>query len=118
VRRPWQYSVKAGATSGGCALVVATIGSALGRPEAGAPLVDVTAVHVRSQPILTNALMADYPSCEQSGFFAIARGSAMECAAVLDALLVLKVVDARTRQRGAELPERVVAMLTKLRDAP
>jgi len=46
-----------------------------GRPEAGAPLVDVTAVHFRSQPILTNALMADYPSCEQSGFFAIARAA-------------------------------------------
>src|SRR6266481_5702239 len=46
-----------------------------GRPEAGAPLVDVTAIHFRSQPILTNALMADYPSCEQSGFFAIARAA-------------------------------------------
>jgi len=46
-----------------------------GRPEAGAPLVDVTAVHYRSQPILTNALMADYPSCEQSGFFAVARAA-------------------------------------------
>ncbi|HEV7664151.1 MAG TPA: UbiD family decarboxylase [Chloroflexota bacterium] len=46
-----------------------------GRPEAGAPLVDVTAVHFRSRPILTNALMADYPSCEQSGFFAIARSA-------------------------------------------
>jgi UbiD family decarboxylase len=46
-----------------------------GRPEAGAPLVDITAVHFRSQPILTNALMADYPSCEQSGFFAIARSA-------------------------------------------
>jgi 4-hydroxy-3-polyprenylbenzoate decarboxylase len=34
-----------------------------GRPEAGCPLVEVTAVHHRSRPILTNALMADYPSC-------------------------------------------------------
>ena len=46
-----------------------------GRPEAGCPLVDVTAVHYRSQPILTNALMADYPSCEQAGFFSIARSA-------------------------------------------
>jgi UbiD family decarboxylase len=46
-----------------------------GRPEAGAPLVDITAVHMRSRPILTNALMADYPSCEQSGFFAVARSA-------------------------------------------
>lgn len=46
-----------------------------GRPEAGCPLVDVTAVHYRSKPILTNAIMADYPSCEQSGFFAIIRSA-------------------------------------------
>jgi len=46
-----------------------------GRPEAGCPLVDITAVHYRSRPILTNALMADYPSCEQSGFFSIIRSA-------------------------------------------
>jgi UbiD family decarboxylase len=46
-----------------------------GRPEAGCPLVEVTAVHHRSNPILTNALMADYPSCEQSGFFSIIRSA-------------------------------------------
>lgn len=46
-----------------------------GRPEAGCPLVDITAVHYRSKPILTNAIMADYPSCEQSGFFAIIRSA-------------------------------------------
>jgi UbiD family decarboxylase len=46
-----------------------------GRPEAGCPLVDVTAVHYRDQPVLTNALMADYPSCEQSGFFSVIRSA-------------------------------------------
>ena len=46
-----------------------------GRPEAGCPLVDVTALHYRSNPILTNALMADYPSCEQSGFFSVIRSA-------------------------------------------
>lgn len=46
-----------------------------GRPEAGCPLVEVTAVHHRSGPILTNALMADYPSNEQSGFFSIIRSA-------------------------------------------
>src|SRR5512140_563254 len=46
--------------------------------------------------------------------YAIARGSAMECAAVLDALSVLNVVDEATKQRGAELLERIVAMLTRL----
>jgi 4-hydroxy-3-polyprenylbenzoate decarboxylase len=46
-----------------------------GRPEAGCPLVDVTAMHYRSEPILTNALMADYPSNEQSGFFSVIRSA-------------------------------------------
>ena len=46
-----------------------------GKPEAVCPLVEITAVHYRNKPVLTNALMADYPSCEQSGFFSILRGA-------------------------------------------
>ena len=46
-----------------------------GRPEAGCPLIEVTALHYRTKPILTNALMADYPSCEQSGFFSVIRSA-------------------------------------------
>jgi 4-hydroxy-3-polyprenylbenzoate decarboxylase len=46
-----------------------------GRPEAGAPLVEVTAVHFRDRPILTNALMADYPSCEMALFYAITKSA-------------------------------------------
>lgn len=46
-----------------------------GRPEAGCPLVEITALHYRDNPILTNALMADYPSNEQSGFFSIIRSA-------------------------------------------
>ncbi|MQA66993.1 MAG: UbiD family decarboxylase [Alphaproteobacteria bacterium] len=46
-----------------------------GKPKALCPLVEITAVHYRNEPVLTNALMADYPSCEQSGFFSILRGA-------------------------------------------
>ena len=46
-----------------------------GRPEAGAPLVEVTAVHHRDSPILTNALMADYPSCEMALFYAVTKSA-------------------------------------------
>jgi len=46
--------------------------------------------------------------------YAIARGSAMECAAVLDALAVLKVVGSSDKVRASEILERVVAMLTRL----
>ena len=46
--------------------------------------------------------------------YAIARGSAMECAAIMDALHVLSVVDELEHEQAAELLARVVAMLTKL----
>lgn len=46
-----------------------------GRPEAGAPLVEITAIHSRQDPILTNALMADYPSCEMADYYAIAKAA-------------------------------------------
>ena len=46
-----------------------------GRPEAGCPLVEITRVHYRTHPILTNAIMADYPSNEQSGFFGVIRSA-------------------------------------------
>ncbi|MQA84115.1 MAG: UbiD family decarboxylase [Streptosporangiales bacterium] len=39
------------------------------------PLVHVKAIHYRDDPILTNALMADYPSCEMADFFAILRSA-------------------------------------------
>ena len=44
-------------------------------PKRVARLVEITAVHYRNNPILTNALMADYPSNEQSGFFSIIRSA-------------------------------------------
>ncbi len=46
-----------------------------GRPEASAPLMEVTALHHRDNPILTNALMADYPSCEMALFYAITKSA-------------------------------------------
>jgi UbiD family decarboxylase len=46
-----------------------------GRPEGTCPLVKVKALHMRADPIFTNALMSDWPSCEQNGFFAIARSA-------------------------------------------
>ena len=46
--------------------------------------------------------------------YAIARGSAMECAAILDVCQQLGIVDEEGRARGIALLERVVAMLTKL----
>jgi four helix bundle protein len=46
--------------------------------------------------------------------YAIARGSAMECAAIVDALHILVKLDERKRERAHELLGRIVAMLTKM----
>jgi UbiD family decarboxylase len=46
-----------------------------GSPEGEAPVVDVLAVHHRDQPILTHALMADYPACEMALFFSLAKAA-------------------------------------------
>ena len=47
-------------------------------------------------------------------FYAIARGSALECAAVLDALEALAVFGEADLSQPRELLERVVSMLTGL----
>ena len=45
---------------------------------------------------------------------AIARGSAMECAAIVDALVLLFVIAEPQHTKAVELLGRMVAMLTKL----
>ena len=46
-----------------------------GLPEAQTPIIDVKCVRYRNNPILTCALMADYPACEQSLLFSIIRAA-------------------------------------------
>jgi four helix bundle protein len=46
--------------------------------------------------------------------YGISRGSAMECAAIMDALRALSVVTEDEWQRAIELLGRIVAMLTKM----
>ena len=47
-------------------------------------------------------------------FYTIARGSALECAAILDALQAMAVFDEVALTQARELLERVVSMLTGL----
>ena len=47
-------------------------------------------------------------------FCAIARGSAMECSAILDACRVLSLVDDKMVDEGKGLLVRIVSMLTKM----
>ncbi len=46
--------------------------------------------------------------------YAIARGSAMECAAILDSFHALSMLEAEEHAKAIELLERIVAMLTRL----
>ena len=46
--------------------------------------------------------------------YAIARGSAMECAAIVDAMRLLSVITEAEHATAVELLSRMVAMLTKL----
>jgi UbiD family decarboxylase len=46
-----------------------------GSPRSPQPVIEVKALHMRKRPILTAALMAKYPSCEQGTFYAIARSA-------------------------------------------
>jgi four helix bundle protein len=47
-------------------------------------------------------------------FYTVARGSALECAAILDALETMAVVDVAALKDARELLQRVVSMLTGL----
>jgi len=48
-----------------------------GRPESPQPVIEVTALHMRARPILTAALMSDYPACEIGAYYAIMRSAAI-----------------------------------------
>jgi four helix bundle protein len=51
---------------------------------------------------------------DQARFHAIARGSAMECGAILDVVRVLQVTSPRDLRRAKDLIVRIVEMLTRL----
>lgn len=51
---------------------------------------------------------------DQTRHYVIARGSAMECGAIFDAALVLKLVNDETATRAEQLVARIVGMLTKM----
>ena len=50
----------------------------------------------------------------QARFYTHARGSAMEAAAALDTMRVMKLIDEDSYASGLELLEGIVAMLTKM----
>ncbi len=51
---------------------------------------------------------------DRQRFFAIARGSAMECAALLDVCEILQLIDSERRKCAKEHLVRIVQMLSRL----
>lgn len=51
---------------------------------------------------------------EKKRFYSIARGSALECVAILDVLIKLTLIDEKTRTEGRTLLNSVVAILTSI----
>jgi len=53
---------------------------------------------------------------DRGRFFEISRGSALECAALMDVLLRTNAIEPQECQKGKESLQRIVAMLTRLID--
>jgi four helix bundle protein len=51
---------------------------------------------------------------DRKRFFEIARGSALECAAVIDELVVMNAMPESDKNEGKILLQRIVSMLTKM----
>lgn len=51
---------------------------------------------------------------DQRRFYAIARGSAMECGAIVDACLILGFIDGPAASRSNEILDSIVRMLSKM----
>ena len=76
-------------------------------------------IHLRREELKRAALSVPLIIAEAAGrtgqadaarTYAIARGSAMECAAIIDALKILEIVSEERHRRGSGLLEREVAI--------
>ena len=93
------------------ALVLEIIGRL---PKGHAELADQLLRAAQSQPRNIAEGAGRRTHVDQARFYTHARGSAMEAAAGLDTMRVMKLVDETTYARGIELLEGIVAMLTKM----
>src|SRR6267154_4010382 len=83
-------------------------------PKGNASLLDQLRRAATSIPLNIAEAAGRTGRADMARAYAIARGSAMECAAALDALALLKVVDIGTKDRGDQLLKGVVEMLTRM----
>lgn len=87
--------------------------------EALPPGYEILTAQLRRAAISIPANIAESAVCrtaaERRRFLAVARGSAMECGAVLDVCRVLRLDRRCPVGEGKELLARIVGMLTKMR---
>jgi four helix bundle protein len=95
------------------ALAVEVLDS-LGKTKGNGVLADQLKRAALSVPLNIGEGAGKSTPADQRKHYVISRGSAMECGAILDAAVVLRVVDRKTANRGEQLVTRIVEMLTKM----
>ena len=83
-------------------------------PRGNGPLADQLRRAASSVPLNIAEGVGRASDPDGARHFSIARGSAMECAAIIDTLHVLGVIDDPGHLAATDLLERIVSMLTKL----
>ena len=83
-------------------------------PKGHSELADQLLRAAQSQPRNIAEGAGRRTAVDQARFYTHARGSAMEAAAALDTMRVMKLVADTTYARGMDLLEAIVAMLTKM----
>ena len=83
-------------------------------PKGNADLADQLLRAAQSQPRNIAEGAGRRTTIDQARFYTHARGSAMEAAAALDTMRVMKLIDDDRYSRGIELLEAIVSMLTKM----
>jgi four helix bundle protein len=83
-------------------------------PKGNAGLADQLKRAALSVPLNIAESSGKTSTADRKRFCAIARGSAMECSAILDACRVLSLVDDSVVDEGKQLLVRIVSMLTKM----
>jgi four helix bundle protein len=83
-------------------------------PKGNADLADQLLRSAQSQPRNIAEGAGRRTTVDQARFYTHARGSAMETAAALHTMRVMKLIDDSRYARGIELLEAIVSMLTKM----
>ncbi len=86
----------------------------LGQTKGNAVIADQLKRAALSVPLNIGEGAGKSTPADQTNHYVIARGSAMECGAIYDAALVMKLVDEATATRAEDLITRIVGMLTKM----